>query len=85
MEDCSDAFNVFSEQHQLVVDYDWPDGKDPPPTHSFSLRSAWLEGRYVHITDELWQEGQAVLADKLELCRCVPTGLLLLLLLVDKH
>ncbi len=25
-EDCSDALNDFSEQHQLVVEYDWPEG-----------------------------------------------------------
>jgi hypothetical protein len=62
--DCSLAFNAFSEQHQLEVDYERPEGKDPPPPHSFSLQSAWMEGRYVHITAELWQEGQDVLADK---------------------
>jgi hypothetical protein len=66
--DCSPAFTAFSEQHQLVVGYPVRVAADPPPTHSCSLRSAWMEGRYVHITAELWQQNQDVLADKFELC-----------------
>ncbi len=33
-----------------------------------------MEGWYVHITAELWQQNQAVLADKFKLCRCVPAA-----------
>jgi hypothetical protein len=61
-----------------VVAYPSRDGADPPPPHSFSLRSAWMEGRYVHITAEQWEEGQAVLAGQVRAVQVRASQLLLL-------
>ncbi len=41
-EDCSDAFNAFSEQHQLAVTYEWSEGKDPPPSAVTGLQHATM-------------------------------------------
>jgi hypothetical protein len=64
------AFSAISQARELRVPYVGPIGTSAP-VHTFSLLSAWQEGRDVHIARDLWLNPavQAELADKFVLLR----------------